>query len=99
MDTRLDTRVAAMADRLDGRFALWAGAISPAVSEALERADRDRLIARLFSADPSLWSGDPSVQARIAHRLGWLGSPVQPVTLMKLVGVGVMIAGVLLATK
>lgn len=75
MDTRLDGRVAAMADRLEGRFALWAGALSPAVSEALERAGRDRLLARLFSADPSLWSTDPAVQERIANRLGWLTSP------------------------
>ena len=29
---------------------------------------------------------------------GWLGSPVQPVTLSKLVGVAVMIGGVVLAT-
>jgi bacterial/archaeal transporter family-2 protein len=29
---------------------------------------------------------------------GWLGSPVQPVTLTKLAGVAVMIAGVVLAT-
>ncbi len=35
----------------------------------------------------------------VMSHFGWLGSPVQPVTLMKLVGVGVMIGGVLLATK
>jgi transporter family-2 protein len=29
---------------------------------------------------------------------GWLGSPVQPVTLTRLVGVAVMIGGVVLAT-
>jgi bacterial/archaeal transporter family-2 protein len=29
---------------------------------------------------------------------GWLGSPVQPVTLAKLAGVALMIGGVLLAT-
>ena len=30
--------------------------------------------------------------------VGWLGSPVQPITLMKLIGVAVMIGGVSLAT-
>ena len=30
---------------------------------------------------------------------GWLGSPVQPVSLMNLLGAIVMVAGVLLATK
>ncbi len=30
---------------------------------------------------------------------GWLGSPVQPITLTKIAGVAVMIGGVILATK
>lgn len=34
----------------------------------------------------------------IMSHFGWLGSPVQPVTLMKVVGVAVMIAGVVMAT-
>jgi len=34
----------------------------------------------------------------IMSHFGWLGSPVQPVTLMKLVGVAVMVGGVALAT-
>jgi transporter family-2 protein len=29
---------------------------------------------------------------------GWLGSPIQPITWTKLAGVGIMIAGVSLAT-
>jgi transporter family-2 protein len=34
----------------------------------------------------------------LMSHFGWLGSPVQPITLSKLLGVGVMIAGVVLAT-
>jgi transporter family-2 protein len=34
----------------------------------------------------------------ILSHFGWLGSPVQPITVAKLVGVVVMIAGVVLAT-
>lgn len=34
----------------------------------------------------------------LMSHFGWLGSPVQPVTPMKLLGVAVMIAGVLLTT-
>jgi bacterial/archaeal transporter family-2 protein len=34
----------------------------------------------------------------LMSHFGWLGSPVQPVTMMKLVGVLVMIGGVVLAT-
>ena len=34
----------------------------------------------------------------LMSHFGWLGSPVQPITLMKLIGVAVMIGGVSLAT-
>ncbi|MCC6862501.1 MAG: DMT family transporter [Bryobacterales bacterium] len=34
----------------------------------------------------------------LMSHFGWLGSPVQPITFMKLLGVMVMIAGVVLAT-
>ena len=34
----------------------------------------------------------------IMSHFGWLGSPVDPITWMKLAGVGVMVAGVVLAT-
>lgn len=35
----------------------------------------------------------------VMSHFGWLGSPVQPVTLLKVAGVVVMIGGVFLATK
>jgi transporter family-2 protein len=34
----------------------------------------------------------------VMSHFGWLGSPVQPITLTKIAGVGVMIGGVVLAT-
>jgi transporter family-2 protein len=35
----------------------------------------------------------------VVSHFGWLGSPVQPITLMRLAGTVVMIAGVVLATR
>ena len=35
----------------------------------------------------------------VMSHFGWLGSPVQPITLMRLVGTVVMVAGVVLATR
>ena len=35
----------------------------------------------------------------IMSHFGWLGSPVQPITLMKLTGVAVMVVGTILATR
>ena len=35
----------------------------------------------------------------VMSHFGWLGSPVQPVTMMKMAGVALMITGVILATK
>ncbi|MEK6629635.1 MAG: glucose-6-phosphate isomerase [Acidobacteriota bacterium] len=67
--------VLALADRLDGRFALWAGPLSDGVKACLERLSHERVLERLFAREPALWSADPAVQATIANRLGWLGSP------------------------
>lgn len=35
----------------------------------------------------------------VLSHFGWLGSPIQPITLLKVVGVAVMIAGTILATR
>jgi transporter family-2 protein len=35
----------------------------------------------------------------VMSHFGWLGSPVQPITVMRLAGTLVMIAGVVLATR
>jgi glucose-6-phosphate isomerase len=68
-------RVLRYADRLDGRFALWAGPLATRVDEGLAQLARDEVIADLYAKRPSLWSSDPAVQAKIANRLGWLTSP------------------------
>ena len=68
-------RVLQYADRLDGRFALWAGPLAARVDDGLARLTRDKVIAGLYAKQPSLWSSDPAVQAKIANRLGWLTSP------------------------
>jgi len=68
-------RVLQYADRLDGRFALWAGPLASRVDEGLAELDRHAVIADLYEKRPSLWSSDPAVQATIANRLGWLTSP------------------------
>jgi glucose-6-phosphate isomerase/transaldolase/glucose-6-phosphate isomerase len=68
-------RVLQFADRLDGRFALWAGPIAERVDAALVKLARDGVIAGLYARQASLWSADPAVQAKIANRLGWLTAP------------------------
>jgi glucose-6-phosphate isomerase len=68
-------RVLRQADRLDGRFALWAGPLAARVDDGLAQLARDNVIARLYRKDPALWSADPAVQAKIENRLGWLTAP------------------------
>ena len=43
--------------------------------------------------------GGQIISAMVLSHFGWLGSPEQPVTLMRLVGAAVMVGGVLLATQ
>jgi transaldolase/glucose-6-phosphate isomerase len=45
------------------------------VDEAIARAVGDRWASRIWASDTSLWTDDPEVAARIAHRLGWLYAP------------------------
>jgi len=42
---------------------------------AARRAVEERWVERLHDRDASLWSPDPTVQAAIAERLGWLDAP------------------------
>jgi glucose-6-phosphate isomerase len=48
-----------------------------ALAAATDRARDERWAERLFDRDPSLWSADPTVQAAIAERLGWLDAPAE----------------------
>ena len=53
-----------------------------------------------FMAAMSLWSlqGGQIVGGLLMSHFGWLGSPVDKITVSKLAGVALMIAGVVLAT-
>jgi glucose-6-phosphate isomerase len=51
-------------------------ALAAAVAEALARADEERWSERLHDRDTTLWSDDPTIQATIANRLGWLDLPI-----------------------
>ncbi|MBI4597519.1 MAG: glucose-6-phosphate isomerase [Candidatus Omnitrophica bacterium] len=54
----------------------------PSPQSTLERLAAERVISRLWQQDASLWSADPSVQATIRQRLGWL--TIQPVMSQRL---------------
>jgi glucose-6-phosphate isomerase len=45
------------------------------VDEAIARAVGERWASRLWASDTSLWTDDPAVAEKIAHRLGWLFAP------------------------
>src|SRR3989338_9121637 len=38
----------------------------------MDRLQRDRVVARIWEGDASVWSADPDAQADIRNRLGWL---------------------------
>ena len=50
-------------------------ALQGAVDEAIARAVGERWASRVWASDTSLWTDDPAVAERIAHRLGWLHAP------------------------
>jgi len=68
-------RVLQFADRMDGRFALWAGPLGTRVEDGLRQLERDAVMRRLYAREPALWSPHPAVQEKIANRLGWLTAP------------------------
>ena len=47
----------------------------PRIEAALERLATEHVLRRLWQKAPSLWSSDPTVQASIRNRLGWLAAP------------------------
>ena len=53
-------------------FALRLADTDKAVLRALDRAQADDVVRRLWAKDPSLWSGDTHDQTLITQRLGWL---------------------------
>jgi glucose-6-phosphate isomerase len=49
--------------------------LGPAVEARLAGLDADRLAARLWGRDPTLWTSDAARHPAILNRLGWLASP------------------------
>jgi len=45
------------------------------VDETIARAVGERWASRIWASDTSLWTDDPEVAEKIAHRLGWLFAP------------------------
>ena len=50
-------------------------ALQGAVDESIARAVGERWASRIWASDTSLWTADPEVAEKIAHRLGWLFAP------------------------
>ena len=61
-----------MSARMDVKLGAGEQARYTAVAD---HARREAWAERLFDRDASLWSADPTVQAAIADRLGWLDAP------------------------
>ncbi|MEX1296261.1 MAG: glucose-6-phosphate isomerase [Candidatus Limnocylindrales bacterium] len=50
-------------------------ALERTVEEAVAKAVGERWASRIWANDTSLWTNDPEVAEKIAHRLGWLHAP------------------------
>ncbi len=59
---------------MDTTFTLPAE-LQSTVDEAVARAVGERWASRIWASDTSLWTDDPEVADKIAHRLGWLYAP------------------------
>jgi glucose-6-phosphate isomerase len=66
--------VAARRARLQDSFRFAPGPLGDIVSS--HTAAAERASAGIWRREPSVWSADPSVQEKIANRLGWLSSPL-----------------------
>ncbi len=71
----IEARRQAVRAQAPPRFAASLGAFDEAIRARLAGFETDKVATRLAGRDPSLWSADPAVQAKIANRLGWLDAP------------------------
>jgi transaldolase/glucose-6-phosphate isomerase len=53
------------------------GPVADSVSNRLAQLGADTVQTRLWAHDPSLWASDPSGQAEVKIRMGWLDSPLK----------------------
>ncbi len=51
------------------------GPLAASVSRRISQLESDTVPARLWEADPTLWTTDPEGQAEVKQRLGWLRLP------------------------
>ncbi|MEZ4228548.1 MAG: bifunctional transaldolase/phosoglucose isomerase [Polyangiaceae bacterium] len=71
----INARREALLEQAPERQRLSLGDAPRPVVEALKDLGRQRAPARLWSADPTLFTSDPAHEASIRSRLGWLHSP------------------------
>ena len=71
IEARRDAATRGLPDRLT----LHLGAHQAAVDEAIQRADKEKFVERIFARDAALWTKDAAGQAIIAKALGWLDAP------------------------
>jgi transaldolase/glucose-6-phosphate isomerase len=63
------------------------GSLYKPVSERIVKLRENNVVKRLFNNDPTLWTDDPTGQAEIRMRLGWLQSPKNSQTMIEEVNV------------
>ncbi len=68
----LEEKISRFASELESEQSAALGKIAEPVQDTLGRLDADTVATRLGKLDPSIWSDDKSVQAKISQRLGWL---------------------------
>ena len=71
IEARRDAATRGLPDRLT----LHLGAHQAKVDEAIERADKEKFVERLWSRDASVWTKDEAGQKIIGNALGWLAAP------------------------
>ena len=71
IEARRDGVVRGLGDRL----ALHLGSHQPTVDQAVQRADKEKFVERIWSKDAALWKNDEGHKKIIANALGWLSVP------------------------
>ncbi|HEY0140054.1 MAG TPA: bifunctional transaldolase/phosoglucose isomerase [Thermoanaerobaculia bacterium] len=71
IEARRDAATRGLPDRLT----LHLGPHQAKVDEAIQRADKEKFVERIFAREAALWTKDAAGQAIIANALGWLDAP------------------------
>lgn len=82
IEARRDAAVRGLPDRLT----LHLGQHQGIVDAAIQRADKEKFVERIFARDAALWTGDASGQAIIKNSLGWLNAPENYLRAVKALG-------------